>query len=93
MNECCKRGHIFIAIFLFLVSFAPRVIGLDTFSTLDESRWLRRSVQFLESVGRGDWAGTMRNSRHTGVTTQWTGALGVLIHYAPQLSFKREVFT
>ena len=73
---------------IFFLSFVPRSMGLDVFSTIDESRWLRRSSHFLVSISEGDWAGTMRDARHPGVTTQWTGALGILLHYFPHVSFE-----
>ncbi len=87
-NIPSRYQEIILVAVIFLLSFIPRSRGLDVFSTIDESRWLRRSSHFLVAVSAGDWAGTMRDARHPGVTTQWTGALGILLHYFPRVSFE-----
>ncbi len=65
---------------LFLLALGPRLFGLDVFITPDERRWIARSVLFFSAILRGDWAGTFQ-SGHPGVTTKWTGAIGLLGKY------------
>jgi 4-amino-4-deoxy-L-arabinose transferase-like glycosyltransferase len=69
---------------LFLVALATRLPGLDVFLTADEPKaWFGRSIQFLAALTRGDWAATF-DSPAPGVTTMWSGALGLLLDYLRQ---------
>lgn len=63
-----------------MVGLLPRLLALDTFLTSDEYRWLGRSRDFLVGVLSGDWAATLQTG-HPGVTTMWTGSLGILYRY------------
>ena len=80
---------------IFGVAFFPRVMALDEFSVMHESRWLNRSFGFLESVGQGDWQSTLdatrppRDFSPPGITTMWAGALGILTYYLPQICFEQ----
>ncbi len=65
---------------LFLLALGPRLFGLDVFITPDERRWIARSVLFFSAILRRDWADTFQ-SGHPGVTTKWTGGLGLLGKY------------
>lgn len=65
---------------LFVIALLPRLLGLNTFLTADENLWLGRSRDFLASVVRQDWAGTLQTG-HPGVTTMWTGSAGILYRY------------
>jgi hypothetical protein len=78
------------------LALAARLPGLTVFLTADEARsWFGRSIIFLDSLARGDWANTapggqvpyLENvslSPAPGVTTMWAGALGLLWEYARQ---------
>lgn len=69
---------------LFLVALVPRLAGLDVFLTADEPKaWFGRSIQFLEALAHADWAATF-DSPAPGVTTMWSGAIGLLLQYVRQ---------
>ena len=86
-NFMFRYQDVLISVALFLLAFLPRGMGLAVFSTADEHLWLGRSLLFLESVSQGDWAGTM-STVHPGVTTRWSGALGIIAYYLPEISFE-----
>lgn len=65
---------------LFVVALLPRLMELDVFLTPDEYRWVGRSRDFLDGILSGDWAATLQ-AGHPGVTTMWTGSLGILYNY------------
>lgn len=69
-----------LGIGIFLLAILPRLFGLGVFMTPDERRWISRSVLFFSAILRGDWADTFQTG-HPGVTTKWTGALGLLGKY------------
>jgi hypothetical protein len=69
-----------LPVFLFLAGLLPRLVALATFLTPDEYRWLGRSRNFLAGIVSGDWAATLQTG-HPGVTTMWTGSLGILYNY------------
>ncbi|KAB8140223.1 phospholipid carrier-dependent glycosyltransferase [Chloroflexia bacterium SDU3-3] len=67
---------------LFLLALLPRALALGSFITIDEAfAWLGRSHEFLDALGRGDYAATAI-SGHPGVTTMWLGAAGLRLHAA-----------
>jgi 4-amino-4-deoxy-L-arabinose transferase-like glycosyltransferase len=78
------------------LALAVRLPGLTVFLTADEARsWFGRSIIFLDSLARGDWANTapggevsyLENvslSPAPGVTTMWAGAVGILLEYLRQ---------
>ncbi len=65
---------------LFLAAWAPRVVALDKFVTIDERKWLARSANFYQAVNHGDLANTFQRE-HPGVTVMWAGTLGLLREY------------
>ncbi len=65
---------------IFLVAFIPRAWALDVFITIDETRWIPRSMNFLLALLSGDWASTFRVG-HPGVTTMLCVSLGAAIHH------------
>jgi 4-amino-4-deoxy-L-arabinose transferase-like glycosyltransferase len=69
-----------ICLVLFLVAMLPRVTHLRAFLTPDEQLWHDRSVGFALGLLEGDWTRTLQ-SRHPGVTTMWTGTLGLAARY------------
>jgi hypothetical protein len=65
---------------LFFLGLFPRLLELGAFLTPDEFHWVRRSRDFLAGVLQQDWAATLQTG-HPGVTTMWTGSLGILYRY------------
>jgi len=55
-------------------------LALDAFFTPDAMAWMQRSNYFLEGLLTKDWMATLQTG-HPGVTTMWTGSLGVLVRY------------
>jgi hypothetical protein len=78
------KENIVVGFFLFLVAFLPRAFGLNVFITPDEYLWIERSGEFLAALLRADWAATFQVG-HPGLTTRWTGVLGILATYLPRL--------
>jgi len=71
---------------IFLIAFLPRVFALDVFLTLDEPRWVERSVKFFSALLGQDWLRTLQKG-HPGVTTMWTGTLGLMAkHFSHAMS-------
>ncbi|HXV44598.1 MAG TPA: glycosyltransferase family 39 protein, partial [Anaerolineae bacterium] len=78
------------------LALAFRLPGLTVFLTADEARsWFGRSIIFLDSLARGDWANTgpggqvpfienVSLSPAPGVTTMWAGAVGIILEYLRQ---------
>ena len=73
-------NYLLTSVILFIVGFVPRVLALGTFLTPDEFRWVSRSRDFLVGALSGNWAATLQTG-HPGVTTMWTGSLGILYRY------------
>jgi 4-amino-4-deoxy-L-arabinose transferase-like glycosyltransferase len=69
-----------VALGLFLLALGPRAFGLGVFITPDERRWIERSVQFFSALSVCNLADTFQ-SGHPGVTTKWTGTVGLLARY------------
>jgi hypothetical protein len=71
---------LFPLVALLALGLTPRLLELGTFLTPDEFHWVRRSRDFLAGVLQQDWAATLQTG-HPGVTTMWTGSLGILYRY------------
>jgi hypothetical protein len=87
-NQASDKGNwrrsLGISVALFLLALVPRVVGLNVFITPDECLWIERSGRFLAALLRADWAATFQVG-HPGLTTRWTGVLGILATYLPRL--------
>ncbi len=84
-----------IPLVIFLLALAVRLPGLGVFLTVDEPTWLERSRWFLSGLtsqqecppadqGRAVAARGLActlQSTHPGVTTMWSGSLGLLARY------------
>ena len=74
------RSHrlltIIILILVLLSAWMPRATGLDELVTIDETRWLAGSANFLDAISQGEYANTYQKE-HPGVTVLWMGALGI----------------
>jgi len=72
--------HALLALLLFALALAPRVLAVGDFWTRDEPfHWLKRSASFLQAVQYSDYADTNLTG-HPGVTTMWLGSAGLLLH-------------
>jgi hypothetical protein len=80
-GACVSKRWACLAIFL--IAFLPRVFALDIFLTLDEPRWVERSVEFFSGLLSHDWVRTSQRG-HPGVTTMWAGTLGLTTRYLSQ---------
>ncbi|RMH78458.1 MAG: phospholipid carrier-dependent glycosyltransferase, partial [Calditrichaeota bacterium] len=78
-----ERNNSLIIIGLFMAALLPRVVGLGIFITADEPLWMTRSILFAEALLTGQLA-DMLQTGHPGVTTMWTGSLGLLLGYWQQ---------
>ncbi len=63
---------------LFLLALVPRLVGLGVTVTTDEPSWVKRSAGFALALLNGDWLNTFQ-SNHPGVTTMWSGAIGLMV--------------
>ncbi|HID65285.1 MAG TPA: glycosyltransferase family 39 protein [Anaerolineae bacterium] len=80
MKRNSNVKQLLVALGLFLLALGPRSFGLGVFITADERRWIERSVQFFSALLAGDFAHTFQTG-HPGVTTKWTGTVGLLAKY------------
>ncbi|MFN0070465.1 MAG: hypothetical protein ACKVVP_03110, partial [Chloroflexota bacterium] len=69
-------GLLVLALLIFVMSLAPRLAGRDTYVTLDEDNWLKRTAGFTYALWSGELRRTYQNG-HPGVTTMWVGMLGM----------------
>ncbi len=58
----------------------PHLLTLGRFITSDEPLWIVRSTAFLQGLLTGDLRATLQTG-HPGVTTMWTGSLGLILDY------------
>ncbi len=65
-----------LLIMLFFAAWIPRVLGLTSFVTIDERKWLARSANFYQAIQYWD-AGATFQREHPGVTVMWAGAMGL----------------
>ncbi|MDE0018639.1 MAG: glycosyltransferase family 39 protein [Candidatus Poribacteria bacterium] len=68
-----------IGVFLFLLVvliFLPRLLSLESHWSSDERPWMRRSLNFVSAMEKGDFAET-RIVYHPGVTTTWLGGAAI----------------
>ncbi len=57
------------AVALFVTAFVPRVLAIGSYATVDEQRWIERSIDFVYNLTHGDLATIA--SVHPGVTATW----------------------
>jgi 4-amino-4-deoxy-L-arabinose transferase-like glycosyltransferase len=90
-TELCEgerrgRRDWLLGLALFFLAFLPRTFGLSVFLTPDENLWVGRAVGFMDALSRWDLAATFQVG-HPGVTTRWTGAIGILARYWPNVAW------
>jgi hypothetical protein len=71
---------------LFVLAAGIRLYAIDTYVTIDESRWVQRASDFSAYIGQGKYAETFIIG-HPGVTTMWTALLGMGPERARHFSF------
>ena len=71
---------------IFALALVARLGALDTYVTIDESRWVQRASDFAMRIDAGDAAGTFVIG-HPGVTTMWTAYLGMGPERARRFSY------
>lgn len=87
-----------LALGILLLALLPRITTLGALITPDERRWVERSVAFFSALLQQDWVNTFQEG-HPGVTTMWTGALGLWAKYLtagtdmPLLDYLSQVTT
>jgi hypothetical protein len=74
-----------MAVLVFVAALVPRMAGRDTYVTLDEDNWLKRTAGFTYALWSGELRRTYQNG-HPGVTTMWVGMLGLGQDQALQFS-------
>ncbi len=77
---------------LFILALGPRVLSLDAFLTPDEFLWVYRSVHFFAALVSGNLGSTFITG-HPGVTTMWTGVLGLSLKYLAEGSGRPALLT
>ena len=63
-----------VALVVFLLALAPRLLNLGLFPTSDEDSWMRRAGGFTYGLVNGQLGRTYQNG-HPGVTTMWIATL------------------
>ncbi len=69
----------YLAAFVFVAAalWAPRILKLNQFVTIDESKWLVRSANFYQAITGGSLVDTFQHG-HPGVTIMFAGMAGYL---------------
>ena len=68
-----------LSLALFVMALVPRLVGLQTFVTADEAKWVYRSAQFWLALLHGDWANTASKLKPA-VTTMWSAGSGFWVY-------------
>jgi hypothetical protein len=71
---------------LFVLAAVVRLTAIDTYVTIDESRWVQRAADFWALIGQGNREDTFIIG-HPGVTTMHTALLGMGPERAQAFSF------
>ncbi|MYC74208.1 hypothetical protein F4X10_00345 [Candidatus Poribacteria bacterium] len=69
-----KTRILLLGLCLFLIAAIPRFLSLEAHWASDETRWLRRSAQFISAVKHREFSETLI-AHHPGVTTMWLAGL------------------
>ena len=75
-----------VGVGMFLLAAAVRLFAIDTYVTIDESRWVQRASDFSAHIGQGNLEETFIIG-HPGVTTMWTALVGMGPERARHFSF------
>ena len=65
-----ERKQVLISAVLFAISLVPRLVGLGSFLTVDEIKWIEGAAQFTLALQSGDLARTYWHF-HPGITITW----------------------
>ncbi len=80
-----RAALVLMTVLVFAIALVPRMAGRDTYVTLDEDNWLKRTAGFTYALWSGELRRTYQNG-HPGVTTMWVGMLGLGQEQALQFS-------
>jgi hypothetical protein len=69
-----------LVIILFAAILLLRTPALDSFATIDETKWLLRSANFYQALRGGELENTYQ-SEHPGVTITWVGTVGFIQNF------------
>ena len=86
-----RRIEILIVICLSALILIPRLVGLDTFVSVDEPDWLKFGANFYHAIGTGDFGSTVYDY-HPGVTTMWVITAGFLWGFRAYRAIAPEYF-
>mgnify|MGYP000919707592 CR=1 FL=1 len=75
-----------IGLAIFALAAGIRLAAIDTYVTIDESRWVQRASDFWAYIGQRDYEETFIIG-HPGVTTMWTALVGLGQERARHFSF------
>ena len=74
-----RYGPWAVSVALFVIAFLPRVLAIGSYVTVDEQRWIERSVDFVYNLTHGDLATIA--SVHPGVTATWGFGISLLLWF------------
>jgi len=77
MQTIERYGPWVASVALFVIAAAPRILAIGTYVTVDEQRWIERSIDFVYNLSHGDLATIA--SVHPGVTATWGFGLFLLL--------------
>jgi len=76
MGSAGKKFTLFL-LGLFILALLIRMIGIGTYMTVDEEKWMIRSGEFYEKMFTKNDPGGTFTTTHPGATTQWLAGLGI----------------
>lgn len=79
-----------MAVAVFVVALAPRLVAPARFVTWDEPVWAERSLSFLKALFYDDPAGTFQRE-HPGVVTMWAGAVAAAMDDPQSRALSRTI--
>ncbi|GAB4543537.1 MAG: hypothetical protein Kow0063_36800 [Anaerolineae bacterium] len=72
--------YVALVVVILGLALVLRLSQLDYFLMVDENLWYERSTFFLHGLVSGNLGQTAQTG-HPGVTTMWSGTIGLLLHY------------
>jgi 4-amino-4-deoxy-L-arabinose transferase-like glycosyltransferase len=74
-----KAKTIFLVVLLVVIALVLRLLGLGSFMTVDEEKWMLRSAEFWHDMFRNADPGGTYITTHPGVTTMWLAGTGIFL--------------
>lgn len=79
-SDMNRFNEFLLCAILIVISGIPRLIGLGSFTSLDEPFWLRQGANFYYALGQRAFANTIYEY-HPAVTTMWVITAGMLLYF------------